>query len=228
MDLCISCKACKSECPSSVDLAKLKAEWLYHYQQKHGVPLRSRLFGNYAGLIKVSRLAPAALSNAMLRGPVKWLMTAVGVHPKRELPALAPQTFSMWWRKRRQPPASAATPEVERREVVLFHDTFMEHNQPQIGQAAVKVLEAAGYRVTVIEKHVCCGRPAISIGQSGWRRPTSCFLPHMRGAASQLSGASRHVLPRWWTNTPTSFPTKMPVRCHKWRCCWMIIWHRNR
>lgn len=160
LDLCLSCKACKSECPSSVDMAKLKAEWQHLYHQDHGTPLRSRVFANIAKLNRLGRIA-TPITNAMLRGPAKWGMSKIGVHPKRELPALAPQTFSAWWRNHQAP---------QRREgetissVVLFHDTFLEHNHPQIGIAAVKVLEAAGYDVIVINRLGCCGRPAISKG----------------------------------------------------------------
>jgi FAD/FMN-containing dehydrogenase/Fe-S oxidoreductase len=158
LDLCLSCKACKSECPSSVDMAKLKAEWQHLYHQEHGTPLRSRVFANIAKLNQMGRIA-TPITNAMLRGPAKWAMTRMGVHPKRQLPMLAPEMFSAWWKSRRHPPATT-----EKQPVVFFHDTFMEHNNPQIGQAAVTVLEAAGYDVIVIEKHVCCGRPAISKG----------------------------------------------------------------
>jgi FAD/FMN-containing dehydrogenase/Fe-S oxidoreductase len=158
LDLCLSCKACKSECPSSVDMAKLKAEWQHLYHQEHGTPIRSRVFANIAKLNQLGRIA-TPITNAMLRGPAKWAMTQMGVHPKRTLPMLAPKTFSAWWKSR--PRAQAAA---ERQSVVFFHDTFMEHNHPQIGQAAVTVLEAAGYHVIVVEKHACCGRPAISKG----------------------------------------------------------------
>jgi Fe-S oxidoreductase len=158
LDLCLSCKACKSECPSSVDMAKLKAEWQHLYHQEHGTPIRSRVFANIAKLNQLGRIA-TPITNAMLRGPAKWAMTRIGVHPKRQLPMLAPKTFSAWWRSRPHPPVTA-----EKQSVVFYHDTFMEHNNPQIGQAAVTVLEAAGYDVIVIEKHACCGRPAISKG----------------------------------------------------------------
>lgn len=158
MDLCLSCKACKNECPSSVDMAKLKSEFLYHYYADHGMPLRNRLFGNIARLNKLGQpFAP--LANAVLRGPGKWTMTQLGVHAERDLPLFASQPFSQWYRQHHNGNRASA-----KQQVVFFHDTFMEHNNPEIGQAAIKVLEAAGYEPILVEKRECCGRPAMSKG----------------------------------------------------------------
>jgi len=156
LDLCLMCQACKSECPSVVDMAKLKAEFLHGYYQKNRMPLRSRLFGNIARLNQIGQpLAP--LTNVVLGGPGKWFMTRVGVHPARSLPRLATRSFSRWFRLRQSSNSEA-------RPVVLFHDTFMEHNHPEVGKAAVKVLEAAGYRPILVTERRCCGRPAVSKG----------------------------------------------------------------
>ncbi|HLV43682.1 MAG TPA: FAD-linked oxidase C-terminal domain-containing protein, partial [Aggregatilineales bacterium] len=160
LDLCLSCKACKAECPSSVDMAKLKSEFLYNYHQEHGTPLRSRLMANYGRLNRLGQPV-APLANLALRGPGRWVMTRLGVHPERKLPRLARQPFSRWYRRQAHSNGNGHGP---RKQVVLWHDTFMEHNDPQIGQAAVKVLEAAGYDVTLVEKRQCCGRPAVSKG----------------------------------------------------------------
>lgn len=159
LDLCLSCHACKSECPSAVDMAKLKAEFLHGYHQEHGTPLRARLFANIARLNRVGQpIAP--LANLLLGGPGKWLLTLLGVHPARSLPKLAPQTFSQWHRRRSMP-----APEAEaRQQVVFFHDTFMEHNHPQVGRAAIRLLEAAGYEPLILQDKRCCGRPAVSKG----------------------------------------------------------------
>jgi FAD/FMN-containing dehydrogenase/Fe-S oxidoreductase len=160
-DLCLSCKACKSECPSAVDMAKIKAEFVYHYYQKHGVPLRSRLFANIAALNALAQpFAP--ISNVMLAGPVKWIMTGLGVHEKRTLPKLASQTFTGWYRQHLRS-INGNRPKTGK-QVVFFHDTFMQHNSPEIGQAAIQVLEAAGYDIIIPWNRKCCGRPAISKG----------------------------------------------------------------
>jgi FAD/FMN-containing dehydrogenase/Fe-S oxidoreductase len=161
MDLCLSCHACKSECPSAVDMAKLKAEFLYQYQKEHGVPLRSRLFGSIARLNKLGQ-SFAPLANLFIRWPGKWFLSGLGVDTRRSLPEFTPQTFSNWYLHRVKR-GNGSKPE-GRKQVIFFHDTFTEHNDPQIGHAAVKVLEAAGYEPIILEGKVCCGRPAVSKG----------------------------------------------------------------
>ena len=158
MDLCLECKGCKAECPSNVDMAKLKYEFLYHYHEANGLPLRNRFFGKIAALSRWgSRLAPASNWIAA-SAPNRWLMERVlGIDRRRPLPAFAPQTFTDWFTGRRAP---AAAP---RGSVVLFHDTFVTYNAPGIGRAAVELLEAAGYRVELADRK-CCGRPMISKG----------------------------------------------------------------
>src|SRR2546427_9896413 len=158
MDLCLECKGCKAECPANVDMAKLKYEFLYHYYQANGLPLRNRLFGRVARWSALGARTPR-LSNAInALTPVRWLLDkTVGIDRRRPLPALALETFEDWFR-RRTPPATAP-----RGEVVLFHDTFVTYNTPSIGQAAIQVLESAGYRVVLVDRK-CCGRPLISKG----------------------------------------------------------------
>jgi len=160
MDLCLSCHACKSECPSSVDMAKVKAEFLHNYYQEHGIPLRSRLFANIAAFNRLGQpFAP--LTNLILQGPVRAAMRMIGVHPERPMPLLAEQSFSSWHSKRDVRPERATAPE---KQLVFFHDTFMEHNDPEIGQAAIQILEAAGYQPILLKERKCCGRPAVSKG----------------------------------------------------------------
>jgi Fe-S oxidoreductase len=161
MDLCLECKGCKAECPSNVDMAKMKYEFLHHYHSVNGLPLRNRLFGHIAKLSLLgSRLAP--ISNWLARSwPNRWLMERMaGIDRRRPLPAFARETFTDWFDQRR-PPAAAP-----RGDVVLFHDTFITYNAPEIGRAAVELLEAAGYRVNLVDKK-CCGRPLISKGMLG-------------------------------------------------------------
>ena len=158
MDLCLECKGCKAECPSNVDMAKMKYEFLHHYYQVNGLPLRNRLFGRIADLNALGARVPT-LANRLANLPLnRWLLEKVaGIDRRRPLPAFAPQTFEKWFR-RRTPPAAAP-----RGEVVLFHDTFVNYNAPGIGEAAVHVLEAGGYRVVLVDRK-CCGRPMISKG----------------------------------------------------------------
>ncbi|HET7094125.1 MAG TPA: FAD-linked oxidase C-terminal domain-containing protein, partial [Thermomicrobiales bacterium] len=162
LDLCLSCKACATECPSSVDMAKIKTEFLAHYHSAHGTPLRSRVFGHIHTMSRVA--APVAgLANLSLKTPMaKQAMRALGVAPQRSLPPFARRTFEQWWRNHQK--QIAATPRQTRGQAVYFHDTFATYNYPRIGAAAVKLLEAAGFEVVVEERRACCGRPMLSKG----------------------------------------------------------------
>jgi FAD/FMN-containing dehydrogenase/Fe-S oxidoreductase len=160
LDLCLSCKACEAECPSAVDMAKLKAEFQHGYYEEHGIPLRSNIFGNIA---RVNRLGQpfAPLANSILKGPGKWALEKLGVARERSFPELADQSFSKWHRGHRS--RNGAQPDAQK-QVVFFHDTFMEHNHPEVGRAAWKVLEAVGFEPILLDKRECCGRPAVSKG----------------------------------------------------------------
>ena len=158
MDLCLECKACKAECPSNVDMAKLKYEFLDHYHRANGMPIRNRIFGAVETVNRIgSSLAP--LSNWVASSAVnRWLMDFfAGIDRRRPLPKFAGETFETWFRKH--------TPEGKgsNGEVVLFHDTFNNYNTPHVAIAATRFLERAGYRVLLSQKK-CCGRPMISKG----------------------------------------------------------------
>lgn len=161
MDLCISCKACKTECPSSVDMAKIKTEFMAQYYDKNRVPVRTRLMSNIHSLAKLaSPMAPLAnlMIASRISGPV---MSAVGVHRNRKMSPFVARHFVHRfhsWRK-----VNPVAP-VTRGKVVYFHDTFATYNYPEIGLAAVKLIEAAGFEVILEERRVCCGRPALSKG----------------------------------------------------------------
>jgi Fe-S oxidoreductase len=158
MDLCLECKGCKAECPSNVDMAKMKYEFLHHYYRAHGLPLRNRLFGRIARLNALGARLPRLSNFLSGLAPTRALLQAVaGIDRRRPLPAFARQTFTDWFA------AHAAPSAAPRGEVVLFHDTFVTYNAPAIGQAAVRVLERAGYRVVLVDRK-CCGRPLISKG----------------------------------------------------------------
>jgi FAD/FMN-containing dehydrogenase/Fe-S oxidoreductase len=158
MDLCLECKGCKAECPSNVDMAKLKYEFLYHYYQANGLPLRNRMFGRVARMNRLASRLPGLFNWISGLAPSRWALEKLaGIDRRRPLPALAAQTFTDWF-ARHAPPAAAP-----RGEVVLFNDTFTTYNVPDIARAAVEVLEAGGYRVVLVDR-TCCGRPLISKG----------------------------------------------------------------
>ena len=173
LGLCLGCKACKSECPSSVDMAKIKAEYLTHYYQRNGLPLFNRLMGwlpvIYAigdwglgdrGIAKSVREHLISLANQTLTASwFKPLQAKIGVHPKRTLPGYAAQSFQRWFQSTQH-----ATRNTQ--QVILFHDTWTNFNEPKIGQALVHLLEAAGYQVHLADGKKCCGRPLITGGQA--------------------------------------------------------------
>jgi len=170
MDLCLSCKACRSECPSRVDVARLKAEFLAHYHRIHGVPFRARVFGEIAAISRLgSALAP--LSNHLLSfGPVRRMLEkGPGIDRRRNLPAFHRQTFRRWFGRHLADTARASLPTesraTDRPTVWLMPDTFTNHNEPHVGIAAVRLLEAAGVRVRLLPiPGGCCGRPQLSRG----------------------------------------------------------------
>ncbi len=157
LDLCLECKGCKAECPTGVDMARIKADFLYLYQQQHGVSLRSRFFGN---LDRVSALAArtAGIVNFLNRqAPLRWLLEkTLGLARQRTLPVFSGAGFRQGFSTI---PADPASPQV-----VLFVDTYTQSNTPQLGEAAARLLRAAGYRPTLVARQVCCGRPMISKG----------------------------------------------------------------
>ena len=158
MDLCLECKGCKAECPSGVDMAKLKYEFLDKYREANGLSLRARFFANVNTLSRwACRFAP--VSNWLVGNRLsKLLMHAfLGVEAKRQPPTFARPTFPAWFRTHRSLGSGI------RGEVVLFNDTYMNYNYPNIGIAATEVLELAGFRV-VLANPVCCGRPMLSKG----------------------------------------------------------------
>ncbi len=163
MDLCIECKACKAECPSSVDMAKIKFEFLTHYYEKHRIPLRVRLFADIAFWSHLGSGLFAPLSNWSLKnGLIRWgLEKFMGISRRRQLPEFAPVPFTLWFKHRQKEngqPASSS-----RKKVVLFNDTFNTYNYPNTAIAATELLEAAGFEV-ILPGHKCCGRPMISKG----------------------------------------------------------------
>jgi FAD/FMN-containing dehydrogenase/Fe-S oxidoreductase len=177
LDLCLGCKACKTECPSSVDMAKIKAEYLVHYYNHNGLPLFNRMMGLLPTLNELLyKLTPflTPLVNWGLRTPVaKAILAKIGVHPARDLPAYAPETFATWFTRRKdlQRTLPPTTPNAPNGPVLLFHDTWTNFNETAIGKALVEVLEAAGYAVYLAEGRKCCGRPLMTGGQADRAKP---------------------------------------------------------
>jgi FAD/FMN-containing dehydrogenase/Fe-S oxidoreductase len=159
LDLCLGCKSCKSECPSNVDMAKIKYEYLYQYYKTRKIPLSSKLVSDIHRISSIS--APVApIANAVTRSlPVRLLFEKVaGFDRSRPSPKVVRNTFQKWFLKHK--PQSTNS----RGKIVLFHDTFMNFNHPTIGMSATQVLEALGFEVVVLNERKCCGRPMISKG----------------------------------------------------------------
>jgi FAD/FMN-containing dehydrogenase/Fe-S oxidoreductase len=159
LDLCLQCKACKTECPSNVDMAKLKAEVLHQQYRGKAIPLGSLLMAYIYRLNPIGS-ATAPLANWTLRQPAfKWLLEKLaGIDRRRSLPEFDANNFRHWFRRHAVDPRAGRLGTV-----VLLDDCFTTYNNPQIGRAAVKVLEASGYGVELAGLG-CCGRPAISKG----------------------------------------------------------------
>ena len=155
LELCLSCKACASECPSSVDVAKLKSEFLATWHDKHGIPLATQVFGNIHRVNQLAGKFPK-LSNAMLNNPLgKVAADLLGIPTQRPLPSYADRPFS----------AESYSHHVNP-DAVLIVDTFTEWNHPEIGKAVMRLADVLGLRVNIrrLPDAGCCGRPAISKG----------------------------------------------------------------
>jgi FAD/FMN-containing dehydrogenase/Fe-S oxidoreductase len=159
LDLCLECKACKRECPLDVDMAALKSEFLSHYQDIHGTPLRSRAFGAIRALNRAgAALAPVSNLAPRLPGARAVLERTLGIARERPLPRFERETLLRWDARRARPAAPAP-----RGDVVLVADSFTTFTEPAIGRAAVELLERAGWRVR-LQTAGCCGRASISKG----------------------------------------------------------------
>lgn len=162
MDLCISCKGCKSECPSNVDMAKLKAEFLQHYQDANGIPLRSLLIANYSRLAKAGSIVPKLYNYIMTGRFISTLIKKIiGFSNERSMPELYHITLKSWF-KRHSNTKSERLRECSKR-VYLFCDEFTNYQDTQIGITAVLLLERLGYEV-LIPNHLESGRASISKG----------------------------------------------------------------
>ncbi|MCG3197005.1 MAG: hypothetical protein GHCLOJNM_01487 [bacterium] len=159
LDLCLSCKGCKSECPSNVDMAKLKSEFLQHYHDHHGLSMRERMVAASADM--------APISSGLLAPFVNWLQETslfkgmleswIGFDSRRTLPRYSARPFHKSFRSSHHGSGNG------KRRVVLFDDTYLNYFEPNIGRAAVELLESCGYEV-LLARAGCCQRPRISHG----------------------------------------------------------------
>jgi FAD/FMN-containing dehydrogenase/Fe-S oxidoreductase len=155
LDLCLACKACKSECPANVDLATYKAEFLSHYYEGKRRPLYAYAFGMIDRWAHLGSHTPR-MANFLSTALKQWIQKALDLAPKRQMPHLAPRSFQRWARKH-QVLASGGS-------VILWPDTFNNYYKPETSQAALEVLTHAGFNVMVPQTHLCCGRPLYDFG----------------------------------------------------------------
>ena len=158
LDLCLACKGCTSECPVNVDMPTLKAEFLSHYYEHRRRPRSAYAFGFVDRWARLASHLPRA-ANLFTRAPGLSAVArrAVGVAPKRRLPPLATTTLRHWFRDHTAASQGGL-------QVILWPDTFTNYFEPEVGVAAVEALEAAGLRVTMPRRHLCCGRPLYDYG----------------------------------------------------------------
>ena len=179
LDLCLECKACKSECPLGVDMAALKTEALAAYHDQHGVPVRSRVFGSIRTL---NRLGSAAFPLSNLAAgwrpgrllAERWL----GVSAARPLPRFQRQDLRGWFRRRRAPAGRGP-----HGELIFLADSFTTFTEPDVGRSAIELLELAGWRVR-FESAGCCGRTSLSKGLVDQARRMAAGLADRLGAAA--------------------------------------------
>lgn len=161
MDLCLSCKGCKSECPSNVDVAKLKMEFLQHYYDANGVPFRTRLIGNFSKLNRLVARMPWFYNYMVTHTTIsRWIKQLCGFAIQRSLPTLHTTTLKNWYKKYR---AVHAFPLSNKGKVYLFCDEFTNYNDTTIGIQTVQLLERLGYEV-IIPEHKESGRAFLSKG----------------------------------------------------------------
>ena len=185
LDLCLSCKGCKSDCPVGVDVATYKAEFLSHYYEANRRPLNAVALANFDIAVRAASYIPGVVNlTTQLPGLRDLAKLAGGVAPNRRIPAFAPETFQDWWEKRRDHNSREGSggsstsafrvvgrsgPRLSSRaklgSVLLWADTFNNYFQPSTAQAAAEVLEAGGFDVMVPTAHLCCGRPLYDVGQ---------------------------------------------------------------
>jgi FAD/FMN-containing dehydrogenase/Fe-S oxidoreductase len=161
MDLCLSCKACKSECPSNVDVAKLKAEFMQHYYDANGVPFRSKLIANFNSSARLGALLPGIYNFMMTNKSISKLIKKIsGFAVERSMPTLYKTTLRSWYKNHK---LRSEKPVVNGKKVYLFCDEFTNYNDTEIGIKSILLLEQLGYEV-IIPRHEESGRAWLSKG----------------------------------------------------------------
>jgi FAD/FMN-containing dehydrogenase/Fe-S oxidoreductase len=209
LDLCLSCKGCKGDCPVSVDMATYKAEFLAHYYQRRIRPRQAYALGLIPRWARLASRAPG-LVNAALAAPVtgRAAKLAAGLEPRRAVPGFAGAPFRSWFEGHDGP----ATGEP----VLLWPDTFTNYFAPDVGVAAVEVLERAGYRVQVPGRPLCCGRPLYDYGMlptaRRWLRRALTALREPIQAGIPLIGLEPSCLAVFRDELPNLFPADADAR----------------
>jgi Fe-S oxidoreductase len=176
LDLCLSCKGCKGECPVKVDMATYKAEFLSHYYEHKARPLAAHVFGRIDRVSRFASKLPKVANFFSRSAPFSRITKSIlGVASEREMPPFADESFTQWLahRKSGNRPLSAST---DSQTVILWPDTFNNFYHPETAKAALAVLERAGYDVHVPSTHVCCGRPLYEWGMLDQAR---AYLTHI-------------------------------------------------
>ena len=181
-DLCVGCKACRSECPSGVDVGKMKTEFLALYKNKTGFTARDRLFGRVHEISSMRSALPRFINRALEGSFPRGLLSLAGIDRRRSLPRMAEDTFSGWFRKRKEGFGNG-------KQVVYFHDTWSEFFYPEIGKAVTGVLESLGFQVLLERQRRCCGRPMLSTGMVKEARKNAAYN------VSVLSGYAQRGIP---------------------------------
>jgi FAD/FMN-containing dehydrogenase/Fe-S oxidoreductase len=159
MDLCLSCKGCKSECPSNVDMGKLKQEWQYQYYKEKGIPFRTRLIGNFSLGMKAAALAPWGYHFVFNNKPLgNFVKSIIGFARDRSMPHLSPVSWRKWFTKNFKPTSAKPT-----KAVYLFIDELLNYNEAEIGITTVKLLDKLGYEIRFLN-HYDSGRSFLSKG----------------------------------------------------------------
>ncbi|MDQ0687201.1 FAD/FMN-containing dehydrogenase/Fe-S oxidoreductase [Streptomyces achromogenes] len=213
LDLCLACKGCKSDCPTGVDMATLKAEFLSHHYEGRLRPAAHYSMGWLPVWARLSRLAPRLLNSA-LHAPVlaRAGKRLAGVAEARSAPVFAEQSFLQWWQARDLDEADPADPHT----VVLWPDTFSTYFHPSIAVSAVRVLEDAGFRVAVPTKPVCCGLTWISTGQlplaqKVLRRTLDVLRPYLE-AGTPIIGLEPSCTAVFRSDAPELMPADQDVQ----------------